>query len=385
MAEGEILLVFMSSIESSLLHALLKRKENNSFRSLSTGLGLIDFSSNDYLGLSRNLELANAIERSFSENETSHKLGATGSRLITGNSVEIERLESFLAQIHRSESTLVFNSGYTACFGVLSTIPQKGDTILYDELSHACIKDGARLSVADQFSFRHNDLEDLERKILRSKGNCFVVIESVYSMDGDFAPLKEICRLAKKNKAEVIIDEAHSTGVFGLNGSGLVCELGLEKEVFIRIHTFGKAMGVHGACVASSQIVKDYLINFCRPFIYTTALSLHAVLSIEKAYKFLVANPYLQTNLRDKISLFKNKVNPILLQILSDSSIQAILISGNSVVKDAAKSLQSIGFDVRPILSPTVALGKERLRISLHAHNSEEEIISLANALNQLF
>ncbi|MBY0426410.1 MAG: aminotransferase class I/II-fold pyridoxal phosphate-dependent enzyme, partial [Cytophagales bacterium] len=285
---------------------------------------------------------------------------------------------------HQSESALLFNSGYSACFGVLSTIPQKGDTIIYDELSHACIKDGARLSHADKYSFKHNDLDDLNRKLSIGSGNKFVVVESIYSMDGDMAPLKDIVAVVQNYGAHLIIDEAHSTGIVGRRGAGLSVELGIEKDVFVRIHTFGKAMGVHGACVAASQLVRDYLINFCRPFIYTTALSPHSIVSIHQSYIYLQNHDGVQNDLKEKIRTFLTRIPSELNSIVSTSPIQAVLIPGNTNVKKVANGLQANGFDIRPILSPTVPLGKERLRISLHVHNSKTEILGMVDLLNQL-
>jgi 8-amino-7-oxononanoate synthase len=176
--------------------------------------------------------------------------GSTGSRLLSGNSELAMKLEAKLAATFRSQATLLFNSGYAANLAVLSSIPQKDDTIIYDELSHASIKDGARLSLAKKYSFRHNDMSDLERKISRSTGRVYVVVESVYSMDGDSCPLRELTQLSKKLGFTIILDEAHTTGVSGPRGSGVSVEFDLHDQIDIRIYTFGKAMGACGACVA---------------------------------------------------------------------------------------------------------------------------------------
>ena len=311
--------------------------------------------------------------------------GATGSRLLTGNSIFTLSVENKLATIFKVEATLLFNSGYTANLAVLSSIPQKGDTILYDELSHACIKDGARLSLAKRYSFKHNDLDDLEKKIKISTGQLFIVVESIYSMDGDVCPLQEIASLAKKYNAVIILDEAHSTGVIGEGGSGLASLQGIEKEIDIRIHTFGKAMGVHGACVCGSQILIDYLINFARPFIYTTALPPHSVLSIACAFDYLADQPTLQTQLNKNITLFLEHTKKYTFISNNNSSIQSAIIPGNQSVKSAARKLLENGFDVRPILSPTVPAGKERLRICIHSFNTEEEIVKLCEILGSTF
>ncbi len=366
-----------------LNHKLQTREQENSLRKLTPHFSLIDFTSNDYLGLSRSRDLFDEIHTKTSALDPRN--GATGSRLLSGNSEYTEHVEKKLAGLFKSEETLIFNSGYTANLAVLSSIPQRHDTIIYDELAHACIKDGVRLSLARSFSFRHNDLDDLESKLKRiSEGNIFIAVESIYSMDGDQCPLNDLVKLADRYNATIIIDEAHSTGSLGGQGSGLTVQLGLESQVPIRIYTFGKAMGIHGACVAASKTVRDYLINFARPFIYTTALPPHSIASIECAFDFLQRNISLQQTLKSRIELFLTSTKSILNRVPSSSSIQTALYPGNSKVKKAAGILQKKGLDVRPILSPTVPVGSERLRICLHTYNTDEEIKLLASALEQL-
>lgn len=364
-------------MNKALQDKLSDRKKNGQLRILKTNAGLIDFASNDYLGLSRNQELINNVSVSYQALGAS--LGSGGSRLLAGNSIHFEALEAFLAQVHCGESSLLMNSGYVANLSVFSTIPQKGDTVLYDELIHTCIKDGVRLSHANHFSFKHNDLESLESKLKKATGTVYVAIESIYSMDGDEAPLKSIARLCKEYGAYLIVDEAHSTGVYGQGGSGLCCALGIEKEVFIRIHTFGKAIGCHGACVIASNELKEYLINFARPFIYTTAMPLHAIVSIREAYKYLSANSSIQDYLQTRIDFFKKTIDT---SIESQSPVQILIISGNHAVKKKAELMQKSGFDVRPVLSPTVKEGVERLRICIHEFNTNEEIEKLGALLN---
>src|SRR5436190_3874515 len=252
--------------ENFLNKKIDERKEQNSFRQLSLPKGgMIDFCSNDYLGIVKN-DLLNRQSR-FEQPDHS---GATGSRLLTGNYKLIEETEQFIANFHNAEAGLIFNSGYDANVGLLSSVPQRGDTILYDYLSHASIRDGIRLSFAQSFSFQHNDLNDLEERLKKATGNIFVVTESVFSMDGDLCPLKDLVTLCEKYNANLIIDEAHATGVIGKKGEGFVQTLNLESKVFARIHTFGKAIGVHGAIVLGSTSLRDYLINFARSFLYST-------------------------------------------------------------------------------------------------------------------
>jgi 8-amino-7-oxononanoate synthase len=365
--------------------SLNQRREAGNLRSLPPSNPFIDFCSNDYLGLASSQDFAFLIDKNYqgAKEKAQYLNGSTGSRLISGNSSAAENVEKNLASIFKTEAALLFNTGYMANMGVLSAIPQKGDTVLYDELSHACIKDGIRLSFAERFSFKHNNLEDLEKKITKARGNIFVVVESIYSMDGDAAPLYRLTEICKRYHCYLIVDEAHSTGVFGPQGAGLVCALGLENDVFIRIHTFGKAMGVHGACVATSQLVKDFLINFSRPFIYTTALSLHSVISIQSAFEFLNANIELQNQLNHKISLFKKGSQNISNLIDSDSAIQVMLIQGNENAKEMALKCKDLNFDVKAIFSPTVKLGQERLRICIHSFNLDDDIRRLSTILSQ--
>ncbi len=371
----------MNNLESSLAKQLALREKEGSRRYLKPDQhGLIDFTSNDYLGLARSSELFAEIEQKINAVKSKSN-GATGSRLLSGNSDYAEHVEKKLAHILKSEAALVFNSGYATNLSVLSSIPQRGDTILYDEFAHACMKDGARLSLAKRFNFRHNDLNDLESKIKLATGKIFIAIESIYSMDGDQCPLKELVTLSEKYGASIILDEAHSTGVLGNDGAGLAVLLGVEKKIDIRIYTFGKGMGIHGACVVGSSTLKEYLINFARPFVYTTALPQHSLVSIECAFNFVKKNIGLQNELTERVNHFLLELNKAGETSKSKSSIQSILIGGNERTKKVAASLQQKGFDVRPILSPTVPKETERLRICLHTFNSNDEISNLIQTL----
>lgn len=361
---------------------LADRQRDDMLRTLPAGNNLLDFTSNDYLGLSRSEALYDLIKRTVAQLPKIN--GSAGSRLLSGNSLIAGQVEKKLAAIFRGQSALLFNSGYAANLAVLSSIPQKDDFILYDERAHASIKDGARLSLARKYSFRHNDLNDLEKKIQRSKGRIFVAVESVYSMDGDECPLEALVKLAERYDLTIILDEAHSTGVRGPQGSGSCVEKSLHDKVAIRIYTFGKGMGVCGACVVGSDQVFSYLVNFARPFIYTTAPSPHAVASIGCAFDFLSENIQLQQRLNDNIKCFNEGAEGLSDRIKSSSAIQTLIIPGNTAVRRSARALQDKGFDVRPILSPTVPKGSERLRICLHTFNTDDEITSLNQTLKAL-
>jgi 8-amino-7-oxononanoate synthase len=366
---------------SHLVKSLEKRKLDNSLRKLSKKEFAVDFCSNDYLGLARSEKLHSLSQVN---NFPFEKLnGSAGSRLLSGNSELFEALEEKIAKFHHAESALIFNSGYDANLGLLSCLPQKDDTVLYDELVHASIRDGIRLSHASAFSFRHNDTEHLKEKLSRaSKGKVFIIVESVYSMDGDISPLKELVEIAGLYNAALIVDEAHSTGIYGENGEGLVCKMNLENKIFARVHTFGKALGTHGAAVVGSELLRNYLINFSRPFIYTTALPLHSLRSISAVYDLLPSLHQERTALFNKIHYFNNKALEMKIPVIESSSpIQGIIIPGNSYVKMMAEKCTDDNMDVRAVLSPTVPKTQERLRISLHSFNTEKEIDLLMHTL----
>jgi 8-amino-7-oxononanoate synthase len=367
-----------------LQNMLNNREHEGMLRHLKiTNPSLIDFSSNDYLGLAQSVELRELIEKEFSI-LNNKKNGATGSRLLTGNTAYAEAVEQQLATFFNSESTLVFNSGYTANLAVLSSISKRGDTVLYDELAHASIKDGMRLSLATRLPFKHNDLNDLERKLKMAASTCYIVVESVYSMDGDSCPLHDLVLLAEKYNASIILDEAHSTGVIGKQGKGLACSLQLEDKIAVRVYTFGKAMGIHGACVAGSANLIQYLINFARPFIYTTALNAHTFASIVASFKYLNTQHNLQQTLQEKVKYFLSLMQQHPQLTASNSAIQSFVIPGNEAVRTASGYLQHVGLDVRAILSPTVSSGAERLRIILHTFNTNVEIEMLVQHLHAL-
>jgi 8-amino-7-oxononanoate synthase len=352
-----------------------KRKKENALRELKCNHHLFDFCSNDYLGFSKEKEIHQPTKISSS------LYGATGSRLISGNHIITEETEVFLANFYKAKTALIFNSGYNANVGLFQCVPQRNDTIIYDEYIHASIRDGIRLSNAKNFSFEHNNLKVLEEKLKLSTGLVYVAVESIYSMDGDMAPLSKIARICKKYKAALIVDEAHAVGVFG-NGKGLCVELGIENDVFARVVTFGKAYGCHGAAVLGSKILCDYLINFSRAFIYTTALPVPSIYAIKNAHNFLLLNKNRIAQLKELITYFKLQILNLNFEIInSESAIQCFVIPGNDEVKKVAVKIQEQGFDVRPILSPTVPKGKERLRICLHSFNTKEQIDFLINVL----
>lgn len=372
------------SLHQRLAQQLAQRETIGTRRRLTQPeAGLVDFSSNDYLGLSRHPTVQAALQQAAFE-----AAGSTGSRLLTGNSAAAEALETHLAEFHRAEAALLFNSGYAANMGFFSAVPRRGDTILYDEASHASVKDGIRSSFATAWSFRHNDLGDLERRLTRATGAVFVAVESLYSMDGDMAPLAELAALCRTRELYLVVDEAHSNGIYGPAGEGLVAALGLEADVFARILTFGKALGSQGAAVVGPAVLRDYLLNFSRPFIYTTALPPLTIASLTAAYQLL---PQLAAERQQLFALsdyLKATLNTVPgLHVPPESHVIHPVFfpqqPGPEAARRVAAAAQQAGFDVRPIVSPTVPVGTERLRLIVHSYNTKAEIDELAAVLGR--
>lgn len=366
------------SLNEVLSEALKTREEKGLLRKLTANVGLTDFCSNDYLGFSHSFFSNNDIISSSDEHKCS---GSTGSRLVSGNSCLAEETERNIAAFHNAESALLFSSGFMANIGLFSCIADKNTTYIYDEQVHASIKDGMRLSFAKRYKFNHNDINDLESKLKTAEGRKIVVVESLYSMDGDLGPLKEITSLCKLYNAQLIVDEAHSTGIYGKDGEGLVCEHNLEDEVWARVHTFGKAVGLHGAAVVGSLLLRNFLINHAHSFIYTTAMPPYAYEHLNHAYKMLPGAD--REGLFDLIHFFKKKSEDTKgIQFLTNPSpIQGILVGDNTKAASMADHLRKHGFFVKAILSPTVSPGTERIRICIHSYNTREEIDELFNAI----
>ena len=381
-------------LPQSLQSKLQKREENNSLRTLASPKNVIDFSSNDYIGFSQSEEIFNATHQFLVDNNIKQN-GATGSRLLSGNHDVYKITEDFIAHFHQSEAALIFNSGYDANVGFFSAVPQRNDIILYDELCHASIRDGIQMSNAKSYKFLHNDFEDLEKLIVKFQPKTynlqpptiFIVTETVFSMDGDAPNLEELINLTEKHNCYLVVDEAHALGVFGDKGEGLSQSLNLHPKVFARIMTFGKGLGCHGAAILGSEELKSYLVNFARSFIYTTALSPHSVATILMAYHKLEKEQEALQKLKNNIIYFNQQkmllgLKPLF--VYSKSAIQCAIVSGNQNVKAIASQLQEKGFDVKPILSPTVPEGQERLRFCLHSYNTEKEISEVLELLAQL-
>ena len=376
----------MENEPKSVQQKLQLRQEQNALRTLLNPNNGIDFASNDYIGFAKNETIFHQTHQFLLDNHIKEN-GATGSRLLSGNHVLYPETEEYIAKFHQADAALIFNSGYDANVGFFSSVPQRNDIILYDELCHASIRDGIQMSHAKAYKFGHNDFEELEKLIQKyasEDSEIYIATESVFSMDGDCPNLEQITTLAEKHLAHLVIDEAHAMGVFGSNGEGLIQSLGLQDKVFARIMTFGKGLGCHGAAILGSENLKSYLVNFARSFIYTTGLSPHSVATILQSYRSLFQEKQALQKLQSNIIFFNQEKMRLGLKplfVYSKSAIQCAILPGNENVKSIATQLQQNGFDVRPILSPTVPEGQERLRFCLHSYNSEAEISKVLELL----
>ena len=388
----------MGNFTKKLKAKLNARTTNNTLRYLpvpssSECLELVDFSSNDYLGFAENLTIFKETAVVLSDKGLTFN-GATGSRLLSGNNALYIEIEEAVAQFHKSESALIFNSGYDANIGFFSAVPQRGDFIFYDEYIHASIRDGIRMGNAKRYKFKHNSFDGLQKAIELCRNDMsedceiYIVTESVFSMDGDSPDLETLVAFCNKKGYHLVVDEAHAVGIFGYNGGGLLQKLGLQDAVFARIVTFGKAIGCHGAAILGSGDLKKYLINFAHSFIYTTALPPHSLATIITAYNHLSTDCKGERDkLYENIRCFRSQLEILGLTayfIQSNSAIHCCIVSGNKKVKAVAKEIKVSGFDVKPILSPTVAKGQERLRFCLHTYNTKEEIRMVLEVLAKL-
>jgi 8-amino-7-oxononanoate synthase len=372
----------LHTVTHFLTDKLNERIEEGNYRTLRSEESLVDFTSNDYLGLARSAALDSLVENEFASIHTKRN-GASGSRLLSGNSEYVQLVEKEIAAFHEVPAALIFNSGFDANYGLLSCVPKTGDLLILDELVHASLHDGARANKADKAFFKHNDIADLEAILAKSKHRLkYIVVESMYSMDGDFAELKAIVELCEKYHANLIVDEAHATGVVGEKGEGLCQYLNLTHIVFARVVTFGKALGAHGAAVLGSEDLVKYLINFSRPFIFSTALPLHSIATIRMSYQFFSLQQGLRKQLDANIRYF---LKTLKLEHRPFSPIQQITVGSNEAAVALSIKLNEVGIDARAIRYPTVARGQERIRICIHSFNNSAEIDLLCNTIKSNF
>lgn len=344
----------------------------------------IDFSSNDYLGLSSHSELKNATKKAAEKFGTS----ASASRLLSGDLEIHHRLEKETAAFKGKESALVFNSGYQANVGIISSLYKKGDAIFSDRLNHASIIDGILLSGARFFRFHHNDLEHLESLLKTERHNfknSLIITETIFSMDGDRPLLKKLVNLKERYNCEIMVDEAHATGIFGKNGSGVVEEEGLTDKIDFIMGTFSKALGSFGAYLACSKRIKDYLINSCRSFIYSTALP-PSVIAVNLASLDLIKKePFRRKRLLKTADYFRNELQRKGLKTKSPSQIIPLIIGDSQKAIKISQRLQKKGYWIRPIRPPTVPAGESRLRFSLTYHHTKDILERFIDVICEIY
>lgn len=323
----------------------------------------VNFSSNDYLGLASHSKIAEAAAMALKP-----VFGAGASRLMSGSSELHALLEEKVAAFKGKPAALVLNSGYQANVGVISALMGRDDVIFSDRLNHASMIDGIKLSGARLFRFRHNDAGHLAEllKEERKKYRCaMVVTETVFSMDGDIAPLREIAALKNENDFVLMVDEAHATGIFGRKGSGLVEELGLTDDVDIIMGTFSKALGSFGAYVAMGREMRDYLVNTCRSFIYSTSLPPSVIAANMAALDIVEKDPQRRKRLLGSAAYLREELASAGFAVKGASQIVPVIIGGNEAAVGLSDRLRARGYWTTPVRPPTVPEGEARIRISL--------------------
>ena len=356
-------------------------KDAGRFRSLILPMG-IDLTSNDYLGMADHPQLKEFAIKSL---ESGIDIGAAGSRLLRGHTNAHKSLEDFSAQHFQSGKTLYFSSGFQANYAIFTTLPARKDIILYDSLIHASVRDGLSASKAKSFKFSHNDLNALEDLLKLHSDNAqtiWIAVESIYSMDGDYAPLSEIYDLCKKFDAYLIIDEAHATGIFGDNGKGLAWNL-IQKygyDRMITLHTCGKAIGVAGGLICASKDIIDYMINAARPFIYSTAPMPLQALLVQKSLEILLSPDGEER--RKKLLLVCKEAKELLGG--NGTHILPIILGEDKEALRISTELQNQGFDIRAIRPPTVPEGSSRLRLSLSSSLNMKALRNFASCFNSV-
>jgi len=337
----------------------------------------IDLCSNDYLGLAHHPRLKQAM----AEAVLREGCGSTGSRLLRGERACFAQVEGSFARFKGVQRSLYFSSGYLANLAVLTAFPEPADVIFSDERNHASLIDGIRLSRARRVVFPHNDVDALAR-LLREENSAtqkFVAVESLFSMDGDEAPLAEYAALCRTWNAALIVDEAHAVGIYGERGSGLIEARGLEDDVFVSINTAGKALGVSGAFVAGAAVAIDYLVQHARPFIFSTAPPPAVAAALQASLAVIAGEPERRERLLSRARYLRARLGSG-----GTSQIVPILIGENQRAMTMARELQRAGFDVRPIRPPAVPAGTARLRVTVNEGLTERGLDRFADALAAL-
>ena len=369
------------SLENRIRSRLADLDAQGLIRTLRAPEG-IDLSSNDYLGLAAHPRIAERLADAVRRDG----LGSTGSRLLRGHRESLTAVERRFAEFKGTERSLYFSSGYLANLAVLTTLSEAGDTVYSDARNHASLIDGARLSRARRVVFAHNDPEALATLLTEAtgEGQSFVVTESLFSMDGDMAPLAEYASLCRMAGAALIVDEAHAVGIYGEDGSGLIQATGVGDDVFLSINTAGKALGVAGAFVAGPAWAVDYLIQRARSFVFSTAPPPALAAALESSLDIVSMEPERRDRLRSRSRHLRALLAAAGIEVPpGESQIVPVIVGDNRVATTIARDLQDRGFDVRAIRPPSVPAGTARLRISVNAGLSETDLERFVGALRQ--
>lgn len=371
--------------QPTMMHEAYHRQLNelrteDRYRSLAARQGT-DFCSNDYLGLAASPRIKAAIGDAI---DRGVPVGSGGSRLLRGNHEEHDTLEQEAARFFGTESALYFSTGFAANAALFGTVPQSGDLVVYDALIHASVHEGLKLGRAASVAAAHNDVDAFDDSIRKWRseggtGRAWIAIESLYSMDGDIAPVDELAALARQHDAFLVIDEAHATGVFGPQGRGLCAHLSGQHNI-ISLHTCGKGMGCEGALLTGPSIICDFLINRGRGFIFSTAPSPLMASAVREALRILADEPERRTQLSALIADARKRFEPLGASP-GTSQIVPIIVGENARAMTVAKAVQSAGYDVRAIRPPTVPHGTARLRISVTLNATHEDIAGLAETV----
>ena len=332
----------------------------------------IDLSSNDYLGLSQHPEIIKKTREAALLGS-----GTAASRLMTGSTFLHNKLEERIAEFKGKPSALIFNSGYQANVGIISALLGKGDVVFSDRLNHASIVDGIRLSSAKLFRFKHNNAAHLKELLERERhnySNAFIITETVFSMDGDISPLKDIVRLKEKYDCMVMVDEAHATGIFGPNGSGIAQKEGVTDKIDIIMGTFSKALGSFGAYAAMSKELKIYLINTCRSFIYSTALPPAVIAANLAALEVVKNEPYRRETLLANADHLRKRLTEEGFNVKGNSQIIPVMIGSNEDAVSVSEFLKRKGYWTLAVRPPTVPKGEARLRLSVCFYHDKKVI-----------
>jgi len=369
--------------KDGLLRVLRPADSRKSGKIYRNGKESLDFSSNDYLGLSEHPNLKEAARKAIE----SLGVSASASRLLSGDLNIHHLVEEKVAHFKGKESALVFNSGYQANIGIISSLYSRADAVFCDRLSHASIIDGVQQSGAKLFRFDHNDLNHLD-SLLKSQRpkfkNCLIVTETVFSMDGDKPPLTELVNIKNVYGCFLMVDEAHATGIFGRNGAGVVEEQGLCEQIELIMGTFSKALGSFGAYLACSAKIKEYLINSCRSFIYSTALPPAVMAANLEALNIVRDEPFRRKTLLANADYFRSRLRQAGFDVRGSSQIVPLIVGDSNKAVRLSHELEQHGYWVLPVRPPTVPTGQARLRFSLTFHHSRQVLEKLANQLVEI-